>query len=144
MPVTSQDAGSATIATRIAGVLAAEIGQAAEREEFGLLVQDVHPINLGALAETLAQPKFPKKGCLRIVLVDEESAVSAAIARHPVLNDLLAYKKQPLLGAISTSGPSPSLPIVRSLRRPLCASSARSASVTLFAASAASKAERRQ
>ena len=89
---TSRDAGSETIATRIAGVLAAEIGHAVEREEFGLLVQDIHPIDPEVLTEALALPKYSKKGRLRIVLVDEELAVSSAIERHPFLRNLLSHK----------------------------------------------------
>ncbi len=91
---TSRDAGSETIATRIAGVLAAEIGHAVEREEFGLLVQDIHPIDPEVLTEALALPKYSKKGRLRIVLVDEELAVSSAIERHPFLRNLLSHKEE--------------------------------------------------
>ena len=94
MPVTEPAVPSLSIATRIATVLAAELGDAVEHEEFGLLVQDINPIDTDTLTAALAQPRFAKKARLRMVLVDDEPAIQAACDRHPVLKDLISHKEE--------------------------------------------------
>lgn len=94
----TNNALSDTIGTRIAEILVAELAHATEREEFGVLVQDVHPLDNSVLTTALAQPKFAKKGRMRLALVDDVDGVSSAIARHSVLEDLLCHEEKIAVG----------------------------------------------
>lgn len=83
-----------TIGARIAQILVEELAYATEREEFGVLVQDVHPLASDVITTALAQPKYSKKGRLRIALVDEQEAVETAVGKHEVLEPLLCHEEK--------------------------------------------------
>lgn len=81
-------------AQRVTTLLAAELDQAAERREFGVVVRDVVPLDLGSLTEALAKPRSAKAPRLRVALVGEREAVGAALERHASLAGMLAAEEE--------------------------------------------------
>ena len=81
------------IGERIAGLLADELEKAAESSEFGLIVQDVTPLNLEHLLGLLAQRKCVKKKNLRLALVGEQVLVDRTL-QGPVWDGLLAADEE--------------------------------------------------
>lgn len=56
-------------ARRVTGLLTAELDQAVERKEFGVIVRDIVPLDLPDLTEVIAQPRFVRSKRLRVALV---------------------------------------------------------------------------
>lgn len=83
---------------RIARLLASELEQAVEREEFGVIVQDVAPIDLESLVAALAQPRFTRSQRLRVALVGCVETVATALARYKSLTDLLSSDEESAVG----------------------------------------------
>ena len=81
-------------ARRVTTLLAAELDQAAERREFGVVVRDVIPLDLGSLTEALAKPRPARGPHLRVALVGEREAVDAALAQHASLGEMLAAEEE--------------------------------------------------
>jgi hypothetical protein len=86
------EAASDFTAIQIAELLVAELEQAAEREEFGVIVQDVIPLDLPTLADALAHPKFTRSPRLRVAIVGASEVVDGALARHSSLAGLISAK----------------------------------------------------
>ena len=85
-------------APRVTSLLVAELDQAVERNEFGVVVRDVAPLDFSALADAIAQPRLSRQGRLRVTLVGEEGEVGRAIVRHASLQNLLASEEETAVG----------------------------------------------
>lgn len=92
--MTTTNPAESRVAQRIACILAEELVQATEREEFGLLVQDIHPLDLNVLTDQLVGARKSPKLSTRLCLVDSENAVTKSLARHPDLHDYLTYHEE--------------------------------------------------
>jgi hypothetical protein len=85
------------IAVRIAGLLASELEQAVDRDgigEFGVIVQDIEPIDLETLIASLAHPRFTRSKRLRVALIGQTAVVEAALARYKSLAELLSADEE--------------------------------------------------
>ncbi len=81
-------------ALRIAELLADEIENSAVREDFGVIVRDVSPIDKEQLLTHLAS-LFPKtKTKLRVALVGEEELVERFRLEHPKHSSLIAHDEE--------------------------------------------------
>lgn len=96
MQAVEADVGIA--ARRITSLLVAELDQAVERKEFGVVVRDVAPLDFSALADAIAQPRLSRRERLRVTIVGEEGEVYRAIARHASLRNLLASEEETAVG----------------------------------------------
>jgi hypothetical protein len=85
---------AAAEARRVTNLLAAELDQAAERREFGVVVRDVVPLDLGSLTEALAKPRPARGPRLRVALVGERELVGAALAQYASLEGMLASEEE--------------------------------------------------
>jgi len=85
------------IAVRIAGLLASELEQAVDRDgigEFGVIVQDIEPIDLETLIASLAHPRFTRSKRLRVALIGQTAVVETALARYKSLAELLSADEE--------------------------------------------------
>ena len=78
------------IAMRVAELLAAEVENAVAREDFGVIVRDVTPVDKGHFLSHLSTLLSKTRGRLRVSLVREESLVANFRAQHPKFFDLVA------------------------------------------------------
>lgn len=85
-------------AVRIANLAVSELEQAVEREEFGVIIEDVAPLDLSTLAAALAQPRFTRSKRLRVSLVGESEVVNGALARFNSLDGLLTADEETAVG----------------------------------------------
>ena len=85
-------------AVRIARLTIAELDHAVEREEFGVIVEDIAPLDMPTLVAGLAQARFTRSKKLRVSLVGENEVVSSAIARFSSLADLLSADEETAVG----------------------------------------------
>src|SRR5690242_1428755 len=88
------EASTAAIGIQIAELVAGELEDAVGRQEFGVIVQDVAPLDLGALANLAANPKFTRKQQLRTAMVGADAIVQAALERHTSLAGLLSAREE--------------------------------------------------
>lgn len=80
---------------RIAKLALSELEEAATREEFGLVMEDVTPMDLATLVQGLTQSKLAKsKRQLRVALVDEHAVVESATGRSSSLVGMLTSKEE--------------------------------------------------
>ncbi|WP_437537392.1 helicase HerA-like domain-containing protein [Sorangium sp. So ce726] len=80
---------------RIAKLALAELEEAAMREEFGIVMEDVTPIDLSTLIHGLTQPKVTRaKRRLRVALVDEHAVVKSATGRFSSLVGMLSSHEE--------------------------------------------------
>ena len=82
---------------RIAQLAAAELAHAVEKEEFGVIVEDVAPLDLPTLVRELAKPHFTRSKRLRVSLVGEKDVVESAKARFGSLAAVLAAPVEDLM-----------------------------------------------
>jgi hypothetical protein len=92
------DAMDAAAGVRIAQLAAAELAYAVERDEFGVIVEDVAPLDLPTLVEELAKPRFTRSKRLRVSLVGETEIVEGAKARFGSLSELLTADEETAVG----------------------------------------------
>ncbi|MFO1038943.1 MAG: helicase HerA-like domain-containing protein [Geminicoccaceae bacterium] len=85
---------AAADARRVTSLLAAELDQAAQRREFGVIVRDVAPLDLEDLTDALAKPRAARAPRLRVALVGEGAVVDEALARHAALRGILAAEEE--------------------------------------------------
>lgn len=86
------------VAIRISGLVSAELEQAAEREDFGVVVQDIAPIDILCLTEAFCRSKAARAGKLRLSVVGEIEAVQVAAARSPTLAASLSSDEETAVG----------------------------------------------
>lgn len=86
------------VAAQISELLLAELAHASEREEFGVIAQDIAPLDLSSLANSLAHPKFTRTPRLRVALAGSTQVVADAIARHPSLDGMLSADEETAVG----------------------------------------------
>lgn len=86
------------VALRISGLVSAELEQAADREDFGVVVQDVSPLDLLRLTEGFCRSKAAQKGRLRLAVVGAIEAVQVALARAPGLAGALSSDEETAVG----------------------------------------------
>jgi hypothetical protein len=90
-----KDTAPSPASARIANLALAELEEAAAREEFGVVMEDVAPLDLTTLVQGLAQPKLTKaKRRLRVALVDEHAAVKSATGRFSSLVEMLTSQEE--------------------------------------------------
>jgi hypothetical protein len=92
------DALNAAAGVKIAHLAAAELAYAVEKDEFGVIVEDVAPLHLPTLVEELAKPRFTRSKRLRVSLVGETEVVEGAKARFASLSDLLTADEETAVG----------------------------------------------
>ncbi|MDB5968823.1 MAG: hypothetical protein JWQ90_1273, partial [Hydrocarboniphaga sp.] len=92
--MTSPNDSPAYVGIKAAQLLAAELHSAVDRNEFGVIAQDISPLNSGTLINELASPSFTRRQRLRTSLVAEDATVEAAIARHPEMSELLSAQEE--------------------------------------------------
>jgi hypothetical protein len=84
------ETAQADSAKRVAGLLAAELDQAADRKEFGVIVRDISPLDLSTLTDAIARPGGARPERLRLAVIGEDEEVGHAVARHPSLAGFLS------------------------------------------------------
>lgn len=77
------------IAVRIAELLAAEVEAAVARDDFGVIIRDVTPIDKGHFLSHLSAVLSKTRGRLRVSLVREMELVRTFRTEHPKLYDLV-------------------------------------------------------
>jgi hypothetical protein len=82
------------VAQRITKLVIAEMEQSAERSEFGIILQDVAPLNLETLVSAFAGSKHRKSGKLRLALVGGDAVVADALEADPSLTDTLSQLEE--------------------------------------------------
>ena len=85
-------------ATRVSQLVTAEFDHAVERDDFGVIVQDVKPLDLAGLISSIAQPRFTRQQKLRVCLVDAPEDVRRAHARYASLLELLTFEEETAVG----------------------------------------------
>lgn len=82
------------VGVRIAKLLAAELLASVERNEFGVIVRDVSPIDFGVLIKELADPRITRNQRLRLALVDKPTVIEQAVEEFPSLKALVATTEE--------------------------------------------------
>ena len=85
-------------ATRIAGLLAVELQAAADNNEFGLIVQDVTPLDRQGLMRNLALSKAVREKKLRVSLIGYPDVIKDVVDGRPVLAESFAAEEEAAVG----------------------------------------------
>lgn len=93
MPPKSSSSDPASV--RVANLALAELEDAAARDEFGVVMEDVAPLDVDTLIEGLARPKLTRgKHRLRVALVDQDNFVKSALSRFTSLSGSLTSQEE--------------------------------------------------
>ena len=79
-----------TLSLEVARLIVAELEYSAGANQFGVIVQDVHPLCMEDLVVALAASRHVREGRLRVALVDATGEAEQALAKQPGLAEVLS------------------------------------------------------
>lgn len=82
------------VAERVAELLAVEIEALVEREDFGVVVRDIAPLDKSHLLSVLTGSLSKSKKKLRLALIREKALVESYVKGHPKVADLVASDEE--------------------------------------------------
>ncbi len=82
------------VAMRIATLLSAEIIGAVDREDFGVVIEDIVPVNYTILLDLLALSPSMRKHALRLALIGQTQAVSVACEKYPWIDSFVSSDEE--------------------------------------------------
>ena len=93
-----REVASDPAASRIARLVVSELEQAVERDEFGVVLQDVQPLDNMTVLEGLARLRALRNGRLRVALVGAVEAVAEGLSRYPAWAGHLSSEEEVAVG----------------------------------------------